>query len=109
MCVHLPFFMDGPAGAAVRDRAAGAVLADRSADASVAVLAECVLVDEAAVAALAPVRLSPRARPPARALAAMAVPTTGRKILIRSPLLFASAASGSSAAGRAGWPAAISR
>ena len=50
---------------------------------AVAAEALAVWLGAAVVAALAPVRLSPRARPPARAPAATAVPTSGRTIAMR--------------------------
>jgi hypothetical protein len=92
MCVHLPFILAevlGGAAVAAWARAGAAEPADRAADVSVTALAVWVVADDAAVAALAPVRLSPRAKPPA----ATAVPTSGPTILMQfSCLPFASAA-----------------
>jgi hypothetical protein len=108
MCVHLPFILaELPGGAAVAAwaRAGAAGPADRAADVSVAALAVWVVADDAAVAALAPVRLSPRARPPTRVPAATAVPTSGRTILMQfSCLPFAFAAALREAARGPGGP-----
>jgi hypothetical protein len=57
----------------------------------------------------APAAVRPRARPPATTPAAMAVPTSGRKILTQFSLACGSHPRLLQAAGRAGWPAATSR